>query len=159
MKSNKHFGATSFTAVLCFGFHVSLLCLSFSSCSSLGTHRYFTFTIGSLSRLSLFQPQPSQSQTTLASVHFSLELSAGRAKRLPEGEQRRCTNQCFLPQPIHEDKGLLFPTLCFSSLWLPPAPCLNLSPVLGYLTDCEKRDSLGSRGSSRSWLVRVEATN
>ncbi|MEQ2167489.1 hypothetical protein GOODEAATRI_004729, partial [Goodea atripinnis] len=31
---------------------------------------------------------------------------------------------------------------CPRNLSLPSAPRLSLSPVLGYLTDCEKRDSL-----------------
>lgn len=103
---------------------------------------------------------PSQSQSSLASVDFSLELSGERVERLREADWRCCTNQCLLPHLVH--KGLLSP-FCFSvSLSLHPTAEICSLFVLAIVVFwlIVKRGILsGSRGSSRSWLERAEATN
>lgn len=98
--------------------------------------------------LSLALSQTSQSQSSLASVHFSLELSSEWAQRLEGADERCCTNQWLLPHSVHKDKGLLsLPSFLYLSL----SPSLgrnlpSICPSRGSLTDCEKRDSLWLSG-------------
>lgn len=75
-----------------------------------------------------------------------------QVERLPEADERCCTNQCLLPDSVHKDKGLLAPLCFFISFFLHPSVeiySLFVPAVSAWLTVGEGILS-GSHGSFRA---------